>query len=833
MSRCLFLIILFCGLSLSMLADNDEEQYRGIYNQAEFDYNIGKIESSEMLLKEHLNSFPPSLLPSVYRMLSLCYLAMDRTDDAQTYVGLLLNENPYYSTTLNDPERFKDMVENTKSGRTATITTASSQAEDISEVPVPMTLITEEMIRNSGARNLQEVLAAYVPSMTIVDCNDDINIAMRGIYSNGQEKILIMLNGHRLNSYCTNIASPDFSINLDKLKQIEVLRGPASSLYGGVSLTAVVNLITKQGVDVDGVQVRAGGGNYGQVRGSMIFGKRYFELDLLVWGGIYSAKGERVNVPFEDTGMRLLSDGDVVVGGIGNKPSYDVGMSLKYKNLQFLYNTQFSQIRSPMTMTYLFSPYQIEKYRTMNGIRPSFATLSHHANLSYTHRLRNLSLKGSVSYDNSDLTHYQVITDPSLDALIELLPLPPSLSELLKGTGGISRYINGQEQTFGGKLQADWTYINNGMHKGLFSVGSEFSYFQLNDVRYAFGYDYTSLAPENEAISTLGKGHETNLNGFVQLKHHWRSFILNAGLRFDYKNRYNDTKIREFSPRLALIFVQPKWNLKLSYSKAFIDAPYLYRKTNLFLADYVSMSDLSEDLNPESLHSFQLTFGAKNWVKGLEFELNAFYNRARDLIFLQMYEHFNAGDVDTYGLEMTGSYKHRRFSANLSFSFQKTSKMLIFNREIGHATNTPQLSSNIVLAWHATKNLCLHTHISFDSKQYAYFSDVLKYGTYLGQMNELERLMEQYANDPTSVADEEIDRVLASALETGKQINVTRDVKARVLFNIGANYSIGRHLELALNVKNLLNTNYVQSGMSTGLIPQRGRWFMAEVAYKF
>jgi iron complex outermembrane receptor protein len=49
---------------------------------------------------------------------------------------------------------------------------------------------------------------------------------------------------------------------LDKLKQIEVLRGPASSLYGGVALTAVVNLITKQGIDVDGIKIRAGIGNY-------------------------------------------------------------------------------------------------------------------------------------------------------------------------------------------------------------------------------------------------------------------------------------------------------------------------------------------------------------------------------------------------------------------------------------------------------------------------------------------------------------------------------------------------------------------------------------------
>ena len=320
MSRRIYLIIYICCCVLTTLAQTTDEQYRKIYDAAERDYNIGRIMEAENLLKDNLRNFPLNLRQSAYRLLSMCCLSTDRNGEAENYVKLLLDENPYYSTTLGDPQRFIDMVDNLKSGMTATITTASSQAENLSEVPVPITLITEEMIQNSGARNLQELLAAYVPGMNIIDCNDDINIAMRGIYSNGQEKILIMLNGHRLNSYCTNTAAPDFSIGLDKLKQIEVLRGPASSLYGGVALTAVVNLITKQGIDVDGIKIRAGIGNYGQYRGDMIFGKRYFDLDLLIWGSFHLVKGQKRYMSKEDTGLNIMG-GDVNVGGIGHKPS--------------------------------------------------------------------------------------------------------------------------------------------------------------------------------------------------------------------------------------------------------------------------------------------------------------------------------------------------------------------------------------------------------------------------------------------------------------------------------------------------------------------------------
>ena len=289
----LYIIIGYCGI----LAAQDTDRQRAVYDRAAEAYAIGRIEQAKQLLTENINTFHTGLKESGYRLLALCCLSLDETEAAERYVQLLLDENRYYSPSVGDPQRFIDMVMQINGLNASTITTASNQAENLNEVPVPTTLITEEMIRNCGARNLREVLAAYVPGMTIVDCNDDINIAMRGIYSNGQEKILIMLNGHRLNSYCTNIAAPDFSMGLDKLKQIEVLRGPASSLYGGVALTAVVNLITKNGADIDGLQAKAGIGSYGQLRGNMMFGKRYFDLDLLIWGNIYKADGQKFYVP--------------------------------------------------------------------------------------------------------------------------------------------------------------------------------------------------------------------------------------------------------------------------------------------------------------------------------------------------------------------------------------------------------------------------------------------------------------------------------------------------------------------------------------------------------
>ena len=66
----------------------------------------------------------------------------------------------------------------------------------------------------------------------------------------------------------------------------------------------------------------------------------------------------------------------------------------------------------------------------------------------------------------------------------------------------------------------------------------------------------------------------------------------------------------------------------------------------------------------------------------------------------------------------------------------------------------------------------------------------------------------------------------------GPAINF-KDVPARCIVHAGASYKILPTLELSVNVRNLLNTSYHQSGMGTDLIPQQGRWIMGEISYKF
>jgi iron complex outermembrane receptor protein len=825
--RILIILLFLCASSLNAIAQ--ESFLRQVYTQAENDYNLGRIEQASTALLDNMKAFQGNLRESSIRLLVLCWLGLDETEKAEEWTAKLLAEDPYYTASSQDPQRFIDLVENIKRGLTATITTASSHAESLAEVPVPTTLITEEMIHNCGGQNLQEVLAAYVPGMNIIDCNDDINIALRGIYSNSQEKILIMLNGHRMNSYCTNIASPDFSVSLEKIKQIEVLRGPASSLYGGVALTGVVNIITKHGADLDGVKVKAAIGNYGQMRGDLIFGKRYFDLDLLIWGSIYKNSGEKKNVEEErmEEDIYMMPLDHFKIGRIGNKPSHDIGIQMKWKDLQFLYDAQFSQVIAPFTISTLAKTYDFDKYKTLNGYSPSYSTSSHHLDLSYSRQFDKLYLKGNIAYDNSDLTHYQVISDNSFEQLGQLMGLDEDDPKNIFANPGLFRYINGQEQNYSFQLKGDYSYINRAHHSGNLSFGTEFSHFQLEDVRYALGYNFVMIAPENPMIPESGKGHENSYNAFLQLKHQWRSIILNAGLRYDDKKRADGRTLNEFSPRVAMILMQPKWNIKFSYSKSFVDAPYLYRKTNELLPLLTGDGTVYnfEVLEPEFVNSLQLTFAGFEWAKGFNFEINGFYNQAKDLIITHIIQHLNEAENKTLGIELMASYRKPKFTADFNLTWTNTFKSNLFTKSIDANNNTPAITSNATLSWKAAPKLKLFSNIVFESKMTSYNINTVQ----MIRFQQLYNIFMDLANQNKAEEAEEFYPLLVQAQE---RLILETDMKARAIFNVGAEYQMGK-VTIGLNVRNLFNTKYDRSGMNTKLIPQKGRWFMFEVAYKF
>lgn len=124
------------------------------------------------------------------------------------------------------------------------VSTATKNKTILSESPGIITLVTEEDIKNSGARDIIDVLN-LVPGFDFgAEWDNIIGLGIRG--NNATEgKFLLLYNGFQMNE--TNFGAFPFGghILTDNIKKIEIIRGPGSVVYGGSAELAVINIITK------------------------------------------------------------------------------------------------------------------------------------------------------------------------------------------------------------------------------------------------------------------------------------------------------------------------------------------------------------------------------------------------------------------------------------------------------------------------------------------------------------------------------------------------------------------------------------------------------------
>lgn len=783
-------IVFLFLLLFSSIAQAQEDSH--VLEQATEAYEYGEFEKVDSMLRDVVGNLKGEIRIQAFRLLALSNLNMDKPAEAEDYVGKLLAADPYFKA-YNDSPRFADMVEKAKAGKSATITTASQQAESIEETPVPVTLITEEMIQNIGARTLKDVLLTYVPGMTDIASNEEMNIAMRGVFSSSQEKILVLLNGHRLNSYSTNAATPDFSMSLEKVKQIEVLRGPASSIYGGVALTGVINIITKDGSDVDGLKVKGTVGNYGQLKGDILFGKRYMGLDVLVWGSIYNSTGEKRFIEKSAAAQPYSlfpSAGDMIIGGYNRKPTYDFGFNLHYNTLSLLYNQRFAKTVSALALSSGFTPYSYEQYLKWNGNAPGNAVTSRHIELSYRDKKGGFSWMGAAFFDDQSQQRLQIVGDtvPDLGDFTTIYPYHDAPGVRMD-KGGF-QCVSWDEYTMGVKALGGYEYHLGKSQRGSILLGGEYNHFTLNHSSYFEGVNYYEIIKTFHDEKELQTGKEKGADIFLQVKHFfWKQFLVNAGIRYDYKKRRLGKTLNEFSPRLAFVYNNPYFQIKASYARSFVDAPYFYRSNTL------DVEYGWEGLEPEILNSFQLSIlNNGTLLKGLLLDVNFFYNQANDFITYDGNMAYNSGKLKTGGFELVARYNQKKLTAEVNYTMQtvignEDNNFYDFNVDGHKILNIPPIKINGIFSYEILKGLRLYAKADITTKQSSAFASFVE-GT------------------------------------------VPLTVPARCLIDAGGHYHF-RTLDLALDVHNLLNHKYVQGGSSVAPMMQPGLWLTTSVAYKF
>lgn len=129
------------------------------------------------------------------------------------------------------------------------IVTATRTEKSTGNIPVPLTLITKKQIQQSGLQKVSEILQQSGLQLASNILGQSLqgypNPFGTGIQLQGLDAgyTLILMDGQPMTGRNAGVLNLD-RISVNNIKQIEIIRGPAASLYGADALAGVVNIIT-------------------------------------------------------------------------------------------------------------------------------------------------------------------------------------------------------------------------------------------------------------------------------------------------------------------------------------------------------------------------------------------------------------------------------------------------------------------------------------------------------------------------------------------------------------------------------------------------------------
>jgi outer membrane cobalamin receptor len=152
-----------------------------------------------------------------------------------------------------------------------TVSIASRYEQPISRAPSDVYVITDEDIRNSGATDIPTLLR-QVPGMEVMQTNSvDFNVSVRGNNQLAANKLLVLVDGRSIYVDQAGIVFwKQLPVALTEIRKIEVLKGPASAVYGFNAFDGVINIITKSPEEMKGTTLQVGGGELGTLLANVV-----------------------------------------------------------------------------------------------------------------------------------------------------------------------------------------------------------------------------------------------------------------------------------------------------------------------------------------------------------------------------------------------------------------------------------------------------------------------------------------------------------------------------------------------------------------------------------
>ncbi|HIT96558.1 MAG TPA: TonB-dependent receptor [Candidatus Aphodousia faecavium] len=535
------------------------------------------------------------------------------------------------------------------------VVTASRVEQQLADVNMSVSVITSEDIAElSGAKTIADLLESKVPGIQV---KNDGGQGIDRIKIRGEDafRTLVMIDGQRISEQKSMSGVP-LLIDPSQVERIEVIRGPASVLYGSDAIGGAINIITKKGgKDAFGATVSAGldtASSGKELSGSIYGAANGWKYRL--GGAIRNADnidtpvGEMPHTEFSSKAANAFLSYDI-------DPNKTIGLSLSHFDLDFMsgaisYEPEDFFVDVP------------EWQRTRGSIFGEFKNL--------TENLARLRI--DASYEKNHKLMENFVQQKGIYT-------PFGTTSML-----MDNFADNDLYTTSVSIQSDWIVGDN----HYLITGYEFSYDDLEAGSQTFGHtpSMSFMPGVGPVMGTAPYEKAQNFNG-SQTRHSlfasMESTVLND-LVFNYGVRYtwvdSDMDINT-THSLNTDFEVGKTSYDTSDGKAIFNFGATYKgfnnlslranwsqgyRTPLLQELFIDTSMGGEltyanpDLKPETSDNFEI--GARYTNGVLTLDGSVFYSKADDYITTiavgdGINRYTNMGEAETLGLELDASVK--------------------------------------------------------------------------------------------------------------------------------------------------------------------------------
>ena len=546
------------------------------------------------------------------------------------------------------------------------VITPAKISQRIDKAPGSIYVVTDRQIREMGARYLKDVIDIVPGWFTIQSVLGDPDIFARGSSGNASDFILVMVNNQIQNDPNFGMASGYAFVDLDNVKRIEFVTGPGSALYGSGAMGGIINIITKDGKDFDGLQLTGRGGSYNTWEGNALFGKTIEGLEIAAYADYLDTDGFRGKVDHDYQSyldQQLGTHASLAPGYTkGAADQLDAQLTMKYHDFKF------------------DGKYLGRDWEPPFGL---FAKLDNISKSDYKQYYLNLMYDKTI-IEGLDLTA-KVFRNQYLSNFKTAMALKGALMPTPKGPTILSddKYYEyeGKSRRTGFEAQSSYEFGFNNTLVG----GISFERMEMYDNNTKANYIPAPVWPVIIPTPTVQDIPE-GLQYPNEKRDLWAAYIedlwdltddlsVTLGARYDH---YSDCG-GEVSPRISA-----NWNISKNLFTKFLYARSFRAPTLMEL--YHPMWG-NEDLKPITKNNYELTFGLK-LLPRFTAEICGFYYKSENFIYNITSEtgvsrYMNLGEIENKGVELQMRYDLGRGSyLNMNYTMIDISGMLDDNQPV-------------------------------------------------------------------------------------------------------------------------------------------------------